>query len=74
MDVDSAWLPVKKYVEDGLKVDPKKEKCFYSEWDPAYIGLRGSLPGVRAWGPPRDFFEILKKFRFGVFCECNMEW
>ena len=37
VDVDSAWLPVKKYVEDGLKVDPKKEKCFYSEWDPAAL-------------------------------------
>ena len=37
VDVDSAWLPVKKYVEDDLKVDPKKEKCFYSEWDPAAL-------------------------------------
>ena len=37
LDLDSAWLPVKKYVEDGLKVDPKKEKCFYSEWDPAAL-------------------------------------
>ena len=33
VEVDSAWLPVKKYVEEGLGVDPKKEKCFYSEWD-----------------------------------------
>ena len=33
VDVDSAWLPVKKYVEETLAVDPKKEKCFFSEWD-----------------------------------------
>ena len=33
VDVDSAWLPVKKYVEETLGVDPKKEQCFYSEWD-----------------------------------------
>ena len=40
VDVDSAWLPVKKYVEEGLGVDPKKEKCFYSEWD------AGALQGI----------------------------
>ena len=33
VDVDSAWLPVKKYVEEVLHVDPKKEQCFFSEWD-----------------------------------------
>ena len=37
VDVDSAWLPVKKYVEQGLGVDPKKEQCFYSEWDPGAL-------------------------------------
>jgi len=31
VDVDSAWLPVKKYVEQGLGVDPQKEKCFLAE-------------------------------------------
>ena len=33
VDVDSAWLPVKKYVEEVLKVDPQKEQCFFSQWD-----------------------------------------
>ena len=33
VDVDSAWLPVKKYVEEVLKVDPQKEQCFFETWD-----------------------------------------
>ena len=37
VDVDSAWLPVKKYVEEGLGVDQQKEQCFFSHWDPAAL-------------------------------------
>ena len=37
VDVDSAWLPVKKYVEEKLGVDPQKEQCFFSHWDPAAL-------------------------------------
>ena len=45
VDVDSAWLPVKKYVEEGLGVDPKKEQCFFSEWDAA--ALQSIVDGQR---------------------------
>jgi hypothetical protein len=31
--LDSAWLPVKDYVEKELKVDTQKEQCFFDEWD-----------------------------------------
>ena len=37
VDVDSSWLPVKKYVEEHLGVDPQKEQCFFSHWDPAQV-------------------------------------
>ena len=37
VDVDSAWLPVKKYVEEKLGVDRQKEQCFFSNWDPAQV-------------------------------------
>ena len=37
VDLDSAWLPVKRYSEHELGVDPQKEQCFYSRWDPAAI-------------------------------------
>ena len=35
--LDSAWLPVKKYVEEQLHVDVMKEQCFFDAWDPAAI-------------------------------------
>ena len=37
VDIDATWLPVKRYVEDTLKVDTDKESCFFSEWDPAEL-------------------------------------
>ena len=37
VDLDSAWLPVKKYVEQKLGVDTQKEQCFFSKWDPEAI-------------------------------------
>ena len=37
VDVDSAWLPVKKYVEEILHVDPQKEQCFFDTWDTATL-------------------------------------
>ena len=37
VDIDATWVPVKSYVEKELGVDPKKEQCFFSEWDPAAL-------------------------------------
>ena len=37
VDLDSAWLPVKRFCEHDLGVDPQKERCFFSSWDPAAI-------------------------------------
>jgi len=37
VEVDSAWLPVKDYVEKSLGVDPQKERCFFSEWNPGAL-------------------------------------
>jgi hypothetical protein len=31
--IDAAWGPVKKYSEQVLGVDPKRETCFFDEWD-----------------------------------------
>ena len=31
------WLPVKKYVEEDLKVDLAKEPAFFDEWDPGQL-------------------------------------
>ena len=31
------WVPVKKYIEDDLKVDLEKEPAFFDEWDPAQL-------------------------------------
>ena len=32
ISVDSNWLPVKKYIQDELKVDLEKEKCLFDEY------------------------------------------
>ena len=32
--VDSNWLPVKKYIQDNLKVNLEKEKCMFDEYIP----------------------------------------
>ena len=32
ISVDSNWTPVKKYIQDELKVDLEKEKCFFDEY------------------------------------------
>ena len=37
VDIDMTWTPVKKYVQDDLGVDPDKEPCFFSEWDPSEL-------------------------------------
>ena len=37
VNLDSAWLPVKKYAEHELGVDPQKEQCFFDKWDPAAL-------------------------------------
>ena len=34
INVDSIWLPVKKYIKEGMKVDTEKEKCFFEEFIP----------------------------------------
>ena len=34
ISVDSNWTPVKKYIQDNLKVDLEKEKCFFDEYIP----------------------------------------
>ena len=34
LDIDHVWDPVKKYIRKELKVDTKKEKCFFSTYDP----------------------------------------
>ena len=34
ISVDSNWLPVRHYVQNGLKVDLEKEKCFFDEYIP----------------------------------------
>ena len=34
ISVDSNWLPVKKYIQDNLKVNLEKEKCMFDEYIP----------------------------------------
>jgi len=35
--IDMTWIPVKKYVEEDLKVDLAKEPAFFDEWDPGQL-------------------------------------
>jgi len=35
--IDAAWGPVKEYSEQVLGVDPRKEQCFYDDWDEAAL-------------------------------------
>jgi hypothetical protein len=35
--IDSAWAPVKDYIENDLKVDGSKEPFFFDSWDPAVL-------------------------------------
>ena len=37
ISVDSNWLPVKKYIEDNLKVDLEKEKNLFDEYIPEVL-------------------------------------
>ena len=37
VDLDHQWDPVKRYSERVLKVDPSKEKCFFSTWNEAEV-------------------------------------
>ena len=34
ISVDANWTPVKKYIQDELKVDLEKEKCFFDDYNP----------------------------------------
>ena len=33
INVDSVWLPVKKYIEHEMKIDTKKEQCYFEEYN-----------------------------------------
>ena len=33
VNLDSIWLPVKKYIKEGLKVDSDKEPCWWDEFN-----------------------------------------
>ena len=33
INVDSVWLPVKKYIENEMKIDTKKEQCYFEEYN-----------------------------------------
>ena len=33
VNLDSIWLPVKKYIKEGLKVDTDKEPCWWDEFN-----------------------------------------
>lgn len=35
INVDSTWLPVKKYIEKSLHLDPKKENIYFDHYDPS---------------------------------------
>ena len=35
--VDDAWGPVKRYIEDVLGQDPRKEQYCFEEWDEAAL-------------------------------------
>ena len=34
INVDTMWLPVKKYIKETMKVDTDKEQCFFEEFNP----------------------------------------
>ena len=33
IEIDSIWLPVKKYIKQQVKVDTGKEKCWFEEFN-----------------------------------------
>ena len=33
INVDSVWIPVKKYIENEMKIDTKKEQCYFEEYN-----------------------------------------
>ena len=33
VNLDSIWLPVKKYIKEGLKVDTDKKPCWWDEFN-----------------------------------------
>ena len=34
VDTCTIWMPVKKYIKEGMKIDTEKEKCFFEEFIP----------------------------------------
>jgi ABC-type multidrug transport system ATPase subunit len=34
VDVDTTWAPVKKYIEEDLKIDVKREKTYFDHYNP----------------------------------------
>ena len=35
--IDDGWIPVKKYIEEGLGVNTERERAYYDEWDEAAL-------------------------------------
>ena len=55
VNLDSIWLPVKKYSKEGLKVDTDKEPCWWDEF--SVVDLE------RVIGTQNKIFEYQKQTR-----------
>ena len=73
VNLDSIWLPVKKYIKEGLKVDNDKEPCWWDEFNvedlervietqnKIRLGPKGAK-GAQISSPKRIFAFRLPKF------------
>ena len=37
INVDDSWRPVKKYIEETMKIDVDREKAYFEDWDEAAL-------------------------------------
>ena len=63
ISVDSNWTPVKKYIQDNLKVNLEKEKCMFDEYIPeefeAVIKRRHKVIEYQKKNDHKKLFSVL---------------
>ena len=59
--IDDGWIPVKKYIQEDLGVNTKREQAYYDEWDEA--ALRGIIQRQRKITETSKKLEMKKLYQ-----------
>ena len=67
INIDDGWIPVKKYIEEDLRVNTERERAYYDEWDEA--ALRDIIQRQRKITETSKKLEMKKLYQVLIICD-----